>query len=250
MMTPSEVFRWPVEFVKRHWASILAIIAVIFFVSVFKNADFSKSDFGSIGGISMDQISAEQWIMLVIALIVGIFLLYLLGRALGWWLFAIIILFVLLFQPARDRALDFFRRPEVSTAFTGTETTRSVQATSLEPFKVCELEPNASYTFVKVTTSEQMKDEEGKETISVYRTKSNKDDSVETHKVTGGFFDTPEELPYHDANYAGGILLNNVPPGRIVKTDEKGCMDIAFNTSLGKYRSLIGNPWIGIYLRK
>lgn len=244
MMTPSEVFRWPVEFVKRHWASILAIIAVIFFVSVFKNANFSKSDFDSIGGISMDQISAEQWIMLAIVLIVGIFLLYLLWRILGWWLFAIIILFVLLFQPARDRALDLFRRLEVSKAFTGTETVRSVLADKLDGFEVCGLEPEASYMFVEAKTGRRKNGDEASYTI---RHKASS--STERANITGDFFSEPEKLPYPDKNYAGGLLVNGLPPGRTVTTNKRGCLKGSFNMEGGQYFD-IDPISIGITFRK
>lgn len=160
------------------------------------------------------------------------------GKLLGLGLLGLVI--SMAFQGPRDWLLDKANRPEVSTAFTGTETTRSVQATSLEPFKVCELEANTSYTFVKVTTSEK----------DTYRTLYPPDGSTEIHPITGGFYSTPEELPYQDANYAGGILINGLPPGRIITTDKDGCTLGSFNRKSGSIRTLVNNPWIGIVFRK
>lgn len=161
--------------------------------------------------------------------------------------FGKIVLFVLLgaitaliFQTPRDWLLDKANRPEVSTAFTGTETTRSVQATSLKPFKVCDLEANTSYTFVRATTSEK----------DTYRTLYPPDGSIQTHPITGGFYNTPEELPYRDANYAGGILINGLPPGRIITADKDGCTLGSFNRKEGSIRTLVNSPWIGFVFRK
>ena len=152
----------------------------------------------------------------------------------------LIILIALVLQPTRDMMLDLIRRPEVSTAITGMETTRSVQVTKLGPFKVCGLEANAAYTFVKSSTSEG----------DTYRTMSPRDHSTETHNIAGMFVSTPEELPYKDAHTAYVILLNGLPPGRIVETDALGCLDGMFNTRIGGTRILIGDPWIGFVLRR
>ncbi len=220
---------------------IAAIIAAILFatirlVSLAPKGFWTKSGdmlFWAIVGIG------------VLALIV--FGLKKLGTSPSSWLkkclkigiFVIIAGMILLSGP-RDMMLDLIRRPEVSTAITGTETTRSVQVTRLGPFKVCGLEANAAYTFVKSSTSEG----------DTYRTMSPRDHSTETHNIAGMFVSTPEELPYKDAHTAYVILLNGLPPGRIVETDALGCLDGMFNTRIGGTRILIGDPWIGFVLRR
>ncbi len=230
------------------WLLAFLIFIIFFIGDVWDSIDLSKPgkvnlpklniSGGRIGGISIDQISTEQWIMLAVALTAGILLLFFIRKV--WKGLLVIAIMSLLFSGPRDWLMDIVKRPEISKAITGTETTKSVQVASLEPFKVCELEANTSYTFVKVTTSEK----------DTYRTLYPPDGSTEIHPITGGFYSTPEELPYRDANYAGGILINGLPPGRIITADKDGCTLGSFNRKSGSIRTLVNSLWIGIVFRK
>ncbi len=144
---------------------------------------------------------------------------------------AIVIALASLFQPTRDIMLDLVRRPEVSTAITGMETTRSVQVSSLTDFKICDLKPDTTYTFVKAETS-------ARDDVS-YEIRNREDGSMQVVRITGMLSSAPEKLPYPDGKYDFGILLGGIPPGRRTETNGEGCLRASFNTNLGQFYGVI-----------
>lgn len=146
-----------------------------------------------------------------------------------------------MFSGVRNAALDTWRQVSSSPAVKGTETTRSIRVATLESFDICGLQQDTSYVFVKATTT-------ANDRVS-FQTRSKKSGKIETHKITGMFSATPEDLPYPDASYAYGALINNLPPGRLVTADERGCVKGRLNTNLSKYRSV--DPFnMGYYFEK
>lgn len=84
MMTPSEVFRWPVEFLKRHWMSIIVILGIIVLVAIFKTVDLPK--FGEVNLPKFDTSGIGTMPALAIAGlgIFGIIAIYVFRKVLGW----------------------------------------------------------------------------------------------------------------------------------------------------------------------
>ena len=239
MMTPTQVLIWLGKKLAKLFLSWMGF--AIFIVSVLivwaKMVDFSKLD---IGGMPTDWV-AEQWILLAIALTVGMFLLFFFGKV--WkWLLAIVVI-SLIFSGPRDWLMDWINRPEIKVSVFGKETVRSVLVTKLDGFDICDLEANASYTFIEAKTERQNGDE-----VS-YRIRHKTSHSEEPAKITGDFFSEPEKLPYPDRNYAGGILVNGIPPKRIVTTDDKGCLIGSFNMEGTQYFDIVPIR-IGVSLRK
>lgn len=89
------ILLWPVEFLKRHWMSIIVILGIIVLVAIFKTVDLPKFgeinlpklDIRNIGIISGDQ----QW-LIVGAIIAGIIAICLLIWKARWLAFALVIL--------------------------------------------------------------------------------------------------------------------------------------------------------------
>lgn len=163
------------------------------------------------------------------------------GKLLGLGLLGLVI--SMAFQGPRDWLLDKVNRPEVSKAFTGTETVRSVLASKLDGLEVCGLEPETSYMFVRAKTEKK----NGDETSYTIRHKAS--GSTERAKITGDFFSEPEKLPYPDKNYAGGLLISGLPPGRTVTTNKGGCLKVIFNMEGAQYFDIVPIS-IGITFRK
>ncbi len=152
---------------------------------------------------------------------------YFLRNFLGW-IIPVLLVLALIFQWPRDALMDLVNRPEVSMALVGMETARSLRVSQLEGWEVCDLKPESSYTFVKATTEKLYGDD-----IS-YRVRGKESRKEQVMKITGMVVSSPEKLPYPDAKYAFGILLNNTPPKRKVTTDGKGCLQGRFNTHIAE----------------
>lgn len=140
------------------------------------------------------------------------------------WVVGVILAFAFFFQPSRDFLLDWLKGLDAPTAITGTETVRSVLVEKFDGFDICDLKPETSYTFVEAKTEKQNGDE-----VS-YKIRHRTTNFEQLSRITGMFSSTPEKLPYKKGDYADGILVNGVPPGRRAETNEKGCLRGSFNS--------------------
>lgn len=154
----------------------------------------------------------------------------------------LILTLAFLFQPSRDLILDMVRESRIPEKITGTETVRAVLVTTLDGFDICGLEPNGSYTFVGAKTEKQNGDE-----VS-YKIRHKTSSFEQLCRVTGMFSPTPEKLPYKDGDYAFGILVDGVPPGRVTKSDSSGCLRATFNSESVQYFNIVPIS-IGVHLR-
>lgn len=237
MMTPTQVLIWLGKKLAKLFLSWMGF--AIFIVSVLivwaKMVDFSKLD---IGGMPTDWV-AEQWILLAIALTVGMFLLFFFGKV--WkWILAIVVI-SLIFSGPRDWLMDWINRPEIKVSVFGKETVRSVLVTKLDSFDICDLEANASYTFIEARTEYPDKE--------TYRIRNKRDGEVVSTKITGTITQDASKHPYRKADYDFGILVNGVPPGRRVETNSTGCLQGSFNTPLTQYFDMDHPTGMGIHLR-
>lgn len=154
-----------------------------------------------------------------------------LGKLIG--LLLLLFAISMAFQGPRDWLLDKVNRPENFHIFTGTEISRSVMVRTFDSFGVCDLEPNHRYTFVKATTSHRSGDPKDDNKLFPRRNKG--DGEITWGSVDGRVSMEPEKLPYKDGNYHFGILANDLPPGRNIVSDAKGCVTASFNTNLIRY---------------
>lgn len=90
MMTLQEMVRillWPVEFLKRHWMSVVVVLGVVVLVAIFKTVDLPK--FGEVNLPKFDTsgigaIPAEQWLAIAGLGILGIIVICVFRKVLGW----------------------------------------------------------------------------------------------------------------------------------------------------------------------
>ena len=166
------------------------------------------------------------------------------------WKTALVVLVIALFsfQGSRDLILSGARNPEVTKPFTGTEIFRSVLVKSFEKFDVCDLEPNQRYTFVQATT--EFRDSDPKKDNRIFPKRNKRDGEITQSSIDGKFSMEAEKLPYKDANYSFGILINDLPPGRVVTTDSKGCLKAGFNSNLLQYYEPLGPFGMAFFFRK
>ncbi len=206
------------EIFQSKWFIGLVVFTIAFMTTYLTQIGF---------GVSVLDVNTF-WLAVILGIAITVLMIYFLRNFLGWIILVLLVI-AFIFQWPRDAIMDLVNRPEVSTAIVGTETARSLRVSRLDGWEICDLKPESTYTFVKATTEKLYGDD------TSYKIRKKKNKREEVIKITGMEVSSPEKLPYPDAKYAFGILLNNTPPGRRVTTDNKGCLQGRFNTSFTSY---------------